>query len=497
MQGPEEPREAASSSPELLQPAPTAALQLVPQEQGGASLLQLVAAWDRLASRLPPQAGGGHAADVILSALKLAVAYAPPPPAGTADAAGAPLTSQVARALSLASRLADLAAEGLPIDAESIAAGILAEVLLAGQPHTAASWRVPDSSSSSGGGGELTLGVIEERMGPIVAQLVHDVQRARQLPARVELLDDTAASALRELCLAFYDVRATAVEVVSRLEPADQVRGGAGGARRGTGLLCRILPARRPHGLALTRARLAPCSPGALPPYERHVFALEALQMYAPMGHALGLSAVASQLEDGCFQVLAGAGRWAGGRQRQHKTAGRRQAAAHPCRHAPPAPRPPHPPPPSHQILFPESYERTAAWLREEAVANADVLAACKAALAAAVAAHPRFAQLAAGVQVHGRTKTLFSTLKKLLRLGNTAAGGRARAQLYDLMGLRAVVQPRTDLPADEAEELAAQACYLVREAAAGLWECVEGRSKDYIAAPKPNGYQSLHSTMR
>ena len=130
--------------------------------------------------------------------------------------------------------------------------------------------------------------------------------------------------------------------------------------------------------------------------------------------------------------------------------------------------------------------------------------------------------------------------------------------QLYDLMGLRAIVLPRDDLPAvssgwgksecglqrtrvqvthpveqwdrhqlecafdtwpgllplkqhsivfhprsltlflqDEAEELAAQACYIVREAACSLWECVEGRSKDYIAAPKPNGYQSLHSTMR
>lgn len=129
------------------------------------------------------------------------------------------------------------------------------------------------------------------------------------------------------------------------------------------------------------------------------------------------------------------------------------------------------------QILFPESYERTAAWLREQAVANADVLAACKRRLAAAVESHPRFSQLASGLevreprpmqahlwqhvvemqnddhdaaplhsnlgpprsncstlpplpQVHGRTKTLFSTLKKLLRLGNTAAGGRARAQV-------------------------------------------------------------------
>jgi (p)ppGpp synthase/HD superfamily hydrolase len=100
------------------------------------------------------------------------------------------------------------------------------------------------------------------------------------------------------------------------------------------------------------------------------------------------------------------------------------------------------------QILFPESYLRTAAWLCEQAAANSVTLQRCQQELSGAVLGQQRFAQLAAGVSVKGRTKTLFSTLKKLLRLGNTAAGGRARAQLYDLIGLRAVVQPRTDLPA-------------------------------------------------
>ncbi len=199
-----------------------AALVVRPQEAGGASLLQLVAAWDHLAARLPPLARGGRAAEVVLGALKLAVAFAPPPAADASStaaaafaaaaaagstpeqqAAGPPvaaLSQPVARGLAVAARLADLAADGLPIDAESIAAGILAEALLAGQGSqqhghslAAEAQAAAGAAAAAGGaecggegaGGPLTLAIIEERVGPIVAQLVHDVQRARQLPARV------------------------------------------------------------------------------------------------------------------------------------------------------------------------------------------------------------------------------------------------------------------------------------------------------------------------
>jgi len=72
-------------------------------------------------------------------------------------------------------------------------------------------------------------------------------------------------SALRELALTFYDTRAIVVELVARLV--------------GMGTLL------------------------GTPLYARQLAALEALQIYAPLGHGLGLRALCAQLEDRCFQV--------------------------------------------------------------------------------------------------------------------------------------------------------------------------------------------------
>ena len=50
--------------------------------------------------------------------------------------------------------------------------------------------------------------------------------------------------------------------------------------------------------------------------------------------------------------------------------------------------------------------------------------------------------------------------MKKLLRLGDMAKGGRERDEVFDLLGMRVVLMPRTDLPTDEAEEAAVQVCH-------------------------------------
>ena len=44
--------------------------------------------------------------------------------------------------------------------------------------------------------------------------------------------------------------------------------------------------------------------------------------------------------------------------------------------------------------------------------------------------------------QIQGRTKSLYSTMKKLLRLDDVAKGGRGRDEVYDLLGLSVIVRP-------------------------------------------------------
>ena len=89
------------------------------------------------------------------------------PYASMLQAPGAP----AGRAIQIATALADLIAEGVPLDAESIAAGILAEAVSVGS---------------------LSTRVVEARLGSGVAQLLHDIMRVRALPKRLDIYDDVA-----------------------------------------------------------------------------------------------------------------------------------------------------------------------------------------------------------------------------------------------------------------------------------------------------------------
>ncbi len=87
------------------------------------------------------------------------------------------------------------------------------------------------------------------------------------------------------------------------------------------------------------------------------------------------------------------------------------------------------------------------------------------------------FLQAKLPVQVYGREKTLFSIYKKMREKHLTFA------QVNDIFGFRIVV---TDL----------MQCYMALGVLHQLFKPLPGRFKDYIAIPKANGYQSLHTTL-
>ena len=80
-------------------------------------------------------------------------------------------------------------------------------------------------------------------------------------------------------------------------------------------------------------------------------------------------------------------------------------------------------------------------------------------------------------IEVYGREKTIFSIYNKMIEKGLSFA------QVSDIFGFRIVTHELLD-------------CYRALGVLHQLYKPLPGRFKDYIAIPKPNGYQSLHTTL-
>ncbi len=152
--------------------------------------------------------------------------------------------------------------------------------------------------------------------------------------------------------------------------------------------------------------------------------AQETLEIYAPLAHRMGLNAIKWELEDLSFKTL-----------------------------------------------YPKIYQEIVDVVAERAPEREHYLAEVRAEI------EQDLKQMQVKAIVTGRPKHYYSVYQKMI------VRGRDLAEIYDLVGIRILVESVRD-------------CYAVLGAMHAKFQPVPGRFKDYIATPKFNLYQSLHTTV-
>ncbi len=167
---------------------------------------------------------------------------------------------------------------------------------------------------------------------------------------------------------------------------------------------------------------------------ELHLMAQETREIYAPLAGRLGMSRVESELEDLAFAVLE-----------------------------------------------PDKYE----WVRKQVEAESKQWKTYVDRVCTILRDEMKHIGLKA--EVSGRVKHYYSFYKKLQRntgeMETDLQSALDTSQIHDLVAFRILVETTPD-------------CYLALGHVHSLWKPKDGRIKDFIANPKPNGYSALHTTV-
>ncbi len=156
---------------------------------------------------------------------------------------------------------------------------------------------------------------------------------------------------------------------------------------------------------------------------KRREYALETMEIYAPIAHRLGITKIEHEMEDRCLHYLD-----------------------------------------------PIGYQEILDGL-ESRKANDDFLTSVQNRITEVLKAEK------IPCKVESREKNIYSIYRKLF------GQNRVLDDIYDLYALRIIVNTKTD-------------CYYVLGLIHDMYKPVPGRFKDYISTPKPNMYQSLHTTV-
>ncbi|HAR40350.1 MAG TPA: GTP pyrophosphokinase [Coprothermobacter sp.] len=123
------------------------------------------------------------------------------------------------------------------------------------------------------------------------------------------------------------------------------------------------------------------------------------------------------------------------------------------------------------KTLYPEQYEYISTLVNQKLRGQREVIEEARTKVEDMLKARGMEAK------VEGRMKHLYSVYTKMLTQNKTID------EIFDLMGLRIILNTEEE-------------CYVTLGLVHAVWPPIPGRLKDYIALPKPNFYQSLHTTV-